>query len=147
MSNQIENLLPIQEAASRYGVPVSVLQSRIELGKIHGMTFHGALLVSESDVLAGLPKSERPEYKKYAHLKGVGIGINEAGRKYGVAGVTIMRWYRRGLIAQVGRQGAQKILIDEADAAYCAEVLHNNPGQGIWLFNSDGTPYIKANKQ
>jgi predicted site-specific integrase-resolvase len=137
------DLVPIQDAANRYGFPLSVLQSLIEVGKIPYMTFQGTILVSETDLLAGLPKSERPEYKKYAHLKGVGIGINEAGRKYNVSGVTIHRWVKRGLIAVIGKQGSQKVLIDEADAAYCAEVARNNPGQGNWVFAADGTPYHK----
>ncbi len=139
----MENLLSISDAAAKYALPPAQLQNLISSGKIRAAMYNGATLVYESNLMADLSKFERPEYLKHASLRGVGIGIREAGRKYDVSNVTIHRWVKSGLIAVVGRQGKQKVMIDEADVAYCAEVYHNNPGQGHWIFNPDGTPYRK----
>jgi hypothetical protein len=85
---------------------------------------------------------QMPEYKKNAKLKGRGIGIAEAGRKYSIPFPTISRWVKRGFIPVIGKVGKQKLLIDESYIAYCAEVYKNNSGQGKTIFNSDGTPFI-----
>lgn len=120
-----------------------VLHLKINSGKLKAAMVSGILVVSENDLLSELPKLERPEYKKHAHLSGHGIGIREAGRKYGIPNPSIVRWVKRGLIAIIGKEGSQKVLIDEADIAYCAEIYHQDSGQGRWLFNDDGTPYRK----
>ena len=89
-------------------------------------------------------KEDLPEYKKHAHLKGVGIGISEATRKYDLVLSSVQRWVQAGYIARLGTE-KNKVLIDEADVAYCAEIYRQRQGQGKWLFNPDGTPYKKAN--
>lgn len=137
------NLISIFEAAERFSISPEKLQNEIESGKINVAMYNNTTLIFESDLMAELPKQSRPEYLKFAHLQGIGIGMGEASRKYGVNTVTIHRWVKRGLIAVVGYQGKQKILIDEADIAYCAEVQSHNPGQGHWIFNDDGTPFRK----
>jgi hypothetical protein len=88
-----------------------------------------------------MPKSDLPEYQRVAHLAGVSIHVREAARKYNIPFQTISRWVQRGLIKRLGMHG-QKVMIDEADIAYCAQVYHAKHGQGKWLFNPDGTPYI-----
>jgi hypothetical protein len=85
---------------------------------------------------------ETSEYKKFSKLKGKGIGIAEAARKYGVPHPTILNWRKRGYIPTLGKEGTQKILIDESYVAYCVEVYKRNPGQGKTIFNQDGTPFI-----
>lgn len=85
------------------------------------------------------PKEERPEYQK--RLAGLPISISQAGRKYQVSKQTISRWLKKGYIRKVGLD-RNRILIDEADIAYCSAIYHANKGQGRWLFNPDGTPYI-----
>ena len=139
----MENLISIFDAAQKFSKSQENLHNEIESGKLGAAMYNGATLVFESHLMADLSKIQRPEYLKFAHLKGVGIGMGEAGRKYGVNSITIHRWVKRGLIAVIGHQGKQKVLIDEADMAYCAEIYHHDPGQGHWLFRPDGTPYHK----
>ncbi len=100
-------------------------------------------LVNQSDVLASLPVTERPEFKKHADLLNTKIMISDAEEKYGVSHVTILRWVKRGFIPVLQRGPGRSVFIDEAHAAYCAEIYKANQGQGKWLFNTDGTPYIK----
>ena len=79
--------------------------------------------------------------EKYKHLEGQIIGIAEAGRKYGVPHPTISRWVKKGFIRIKGQDG-QKMLVDESDVAYCAEVYNSRRGQGKWVFDKNGLPYI-----
>ncbi|MCW4004957.1 MAG: helix-turn-helix domain-containing protein [Candidatus Bathyarchaeota archaeon] len=99
------------------------------------------------DMLTTLPinamsKYDTPEYQRHSNVRGKSISIREASRKYNVPNPTISRWVRRGLIKIIARIN-NKIMIDEADVAYCADIRSQNPGAGRWLFNPDGTPYIK----
>lgn len=86
---------------------------------------------------------DTPEFSLFKKLKGKGLGIAEAGRKYNVPTQTMMRWKQRGFIKVLFKQG-QKILLDEAYAAYCAYVYHLSPGQGRWVFNKNGTPRVQG---
>jgi hypothetical protein len=106
----------------------------------------GEVVVSEEEVRSeaietnGLRKEDLPEYKKHAHLQGNPIWISEAGRKYGILQPTLSKWVRVGIIKIIGRE-ANRILLDEADVAYCAEIYRKHGKPGRILFNPDGTPY------
>ena len=104
------------------------------------------IVVNEEDVLhqavesQGLSKEDLPEYKMYAHLKGNPIWIREASRRYKVSPDTLSEWCRKGYIRKLGTDG-NKVLIDEADVAYCASIYARVARQGRRVFNPDGTPY------
>jgi hypothetical protein len=135
--------IPIAEAEEKYHLD---LYSLMELGRIKSImltTYPGVVLVSDADIRNNLPREDRPDYQQFASLKGVRIGIREAGRKYHVSQVTISQWASRGLIKEYGKEsvrGGWKVLIDEADIAYCSYVRSKRPGKGHWLFNDNGTP-------
>ncbi len=135
-------LLPLPEAARKYGLSQARLRSLVESGKIRAGVIEGKMVVSEEEVReqAIVRKEDLPEYKKHAHLKGVPIWISEAERKYGVANPTISVWVKRGIIKVIGYDKNRK-LIDEADMAYCAEIYNQRRGQGKWLFDKNGLPY------
>ena len=136
----LARFIPLSEAARRLKVSVKETRAMIASGKIQaGVLPDGALVVSENT----LPKTkeEIPEYKKYVHLKGVGMGIAESARKYKIAFSTLQHWVQRGYVARVGRD-KNKILINEQDVAYCTEIYRRFGGQGKHLFNPDGTLYI-----
>lgn len=139
----IDNLLPLTEAARKFGVAEGNLRALVDKGKIRaGKLPSGEIVVSEQDTQAQKPtaKEDLPEFKKHAHLKGTPIWIGEAARKYNLLQQTISKWVKMGIIRRIGEEG-YKVLVDEADVAYCAEIYHQRGGQGRWLFNSDGTPY------
>jgi hypothetical protein len=135
--------LPLTEAQQKYKLD---LYSLIELGKIKSImltTYPGVVLVNDEDIRANLPREERTDYQQFANLRGARIGIREAGRKYNLSSVTISQWVSHGLIREYGKEsvrGGYKLLIDEADVAYCVYIRSRNPGRGHWLFNKDGTP-------
>jgi len=83
---------------------------------------------------------EQPEFLLHKDKRGNTISLSAACRKYGLSLRTIQQWVAKGYIPVVG-QDKNRVLIDEAYIAYCAEVRKSRPGQGRWLFNPDGTPY------
>jgi len=136
----LARFIPLSEAAHRLHVSVKETRAMIASGKIQaGVLPDGAMVVSEDT----LPKRKEdlPEYKQHVHLRGVGIGINEAAKKYSLNFSTLRRWSQSGYIARLGSE-KNKILINEQDVAYCTEIYRRFGGQGKRLFNPDGTPYI-----
>ncbi len=72
--------------------------------------------------------------------------MRKAEEKYGVPSPTISSWVKKGYITLLGNEGNKKFL-DEQDVAYCAKVYHARRGQGKWLFNADGTPYVPRSEK
>ena len=134
--------IPLKDAAKKYGLSMRELRKLAESGKIAAATLpDGDVILNEIELKSPLKKEELPEYKKHAHLRGIPIWISQAARKYGVPQPTISKWTKKGYIKIIGHDG-QKVLIDSADMAYCAEIYRTKQGRGKWLFNPDGTPYI-----
>jgi len=139
----LDRFITLSEAAHRLRVSVTETRSMIKSGKIKGGILpDGAMVVSE-DTLP-IRKEDLPEYKKYAHLSGKTIWISEASRKYNVLQPTISNWASAGFIKKIGVE-RNKILLDEQDVAYCAEIYRQRKGQGKRLFNPDGTPFKPKN--
>ncbi len=142
----LPELLPLAKAAEKFGVSEFELRAQIEAGTIlAGILPNGEIVVSmsngnKSPIESSVPKEQLPEYEKHSHLRGVGIGISDAARMYALNRTTVIKWVQAGYIRNLGQDG-QKVLIDQADVAYCAEIYHQRGGVGKWLFNPDGTPY------
>jgi len=142
----LPTFLPLSEAARKYGLDEAHLRQLIERGKIRAGVVAGEMVVSEDEVRGeaiaqkGLRKEDLPEYQKHAHLKGRPIWITKAARDYQIPHPTISRWAKAGYIKQLGVNG-NKVLLDEADVAYCSEIYKSRGRQGRILFNPDGTPY------
>jgi predicted DNA-binding transcriptional regulator AlpA len=148
----LPTLIPLSEAARKYGLDEARLRELVEKGKIRAGRLPGSdeVLVSEDEVRGeaiqekGLRKEDLPEYKKHAHLKGRGISLPKAVEKYGLNPSTIFRWYKKGIIAEAGREvdlGGERILYDEADIAYCSEVYRKYGRKGRRVFDKNGLPY------
>ena len=150
----LPTFLPLSEAARKYGMEEARLRTLIEKGKIRAGVVAGEMVVSEEEVRGeaiqekGLRKEDLPEWKQYAHLNGKGIGLSEAAGKYNVNLPTIYRWYKSGFIKEIGRKtvrGGTKILLNEADVAYCAFVYQSSRwSQGKRVFGKNGLPYVIA---
>ncbi len=134
--------LPLPEAARKYGLSQARLKSLIENGKIRAGVIEGKMVVSEEEVReqAVVRKEDLPEWKKFAHLEETPIWILKAAEKYRVPFSTLRGWVTKGYIKVVGSEG-KKVLLNEQDIAYCAEIYHRRKGQGKWLFDSNGLPY------
>jgi len=138
MANSLPAFLPLAEAARKYGLNAARLKTMVENGTIRAVIIKGEIAVDENSL--PIRKEDLPEYKKHAHLKGTTIWISEAARKYELLSPSILKWIKTGVIQKIGADG-NKVLVDEADVAYCAEVYRKIGRQGRRMFNSDGTPY------
>lgn len=96
----LPRFISIPEAARRLGLPARDLYRMVDAGKIKAAEINGETVVSEESVEKRAPKKhipqnspvkkeDLPEYRKYAHLKGVGIGIREAAARYDVSKTTV----------------------------------------------------------
>lgn len=137
----LPTFIPLSTAARKYNLTENVLTRLIWRGTIEAAQLPtGDILVSDDD-LDQTPIKERIIEEKYKHLQGQGIGIGEATRKYGITHPSFVRWSRLGYIRRLGQDG-QKVLLDLADVAYCAEIYkQKNGGQGKRIFDRDGNPY------
>lgn len=137
--------IPLRKAAKKYKLSIDHLSYLVDSDIIRSIKVGSVDCLLEDDIMDTLPRHERPEYQKFLHLRGTGIGMGEGGRKYGVSQPTISRWVKRGWIDIIGKVG-QKVLIDEGDLAYCADIYHSDPSdkQGRWLFTPAGAPRRKA---
>ena len=139
----LDRFITLSDAAQRMRTSVKETRSMIKSGKIKGgLLPDGAMVVSEDTIPKR--KEDLPEYKKHAHLTGIGIGMGEASRKYNIPTPTISHWTKRNFIKIIKKDG-QKIFVDEQDVAYCASVYNERKGQGKWLFKRDGTPFRPKN--
>ncbi len=142
-TGELPRYIPLAEAVERYGLDTSRVTRLIEEEKLTAVTTpDGDILVDERQIeILTLGKESLPEYKKHAHLKGTSIWLSAAERKYNIPGPTISRWVKAGIIKKLGKDG-NKVLLDEADIAYCAEVYRTkNAKRGRKLFDSRGMPY------
>jgi hypothetical protein len=138
----LPTFIPLPEAARKYGMSVSRLRALINDGKIKAAMVMNNLVVDEDEVRTKTiqRKEDLPEYKKHAHLRGKEIWVSEAARKYNLLHPSILKWVKAGVIRQIGIRG-NKVLLDEADVAYCAEIYHLFGKQGRKLFDEHGLPY------
>lgn len=140
----IPTLLPLPEAARKYGLDETRLKAMIQHGKIKAAMIMGVLVVDERTL--PLCKEDLPEYKKFTYLKDTPIWLSEAERRYNIPHETILKWVKEGFIIKLGKDG-NKLLLDEADVAYCAEIYkkaYEKSGgkiQGRRIFDRDGMPY------
>jgi predicted site-specific integrase-resolvase len=136
----LTHFISLREAAQKMRMSTAQIRELVESGKIEGGILpDGEMVVTEESL--PLRKEDLPEYKKYSHLKGVGISASDAERKYRVHNANFIRWAKAGFISTIGWDRNRRLL-DEQDVAYCVHVYRQRKGQGKWLFNPDGTPYI-----
>ncbi len=143
--------LPLSEAARKYGLDEERLRELVEKGKIRAGRLPGSdeVLVSEDEVQKqaemqrGLVQSKEDllEYQQYNHLKGVEIEFGEAARKYRIPPATLHGWVSKSIVKTINRQG-KRVTLDEQDVAYCAKIYEQRKGQGRWLFDKNGLPYM-----
>ena len=79
----LPTLLPLPEAARKYGLDEAHLRSPVESGNIKAAMVMDNVVVDEGEVAKTiLRKEDLPEYKKFAHLAGQSIWLSEASRLY-----------------------------------------------------------------
>lgn len=142
-----ETYISIRDITRALGLPSSVLKKKVKSGSIK------AVMLDRKNRPHPANKTEptldeREVYinANFPELKGKEIWIAEAARKYEVAQPNLSRWADRGFIKKLGKF-KNRILLDEADIAYCVAVSRDRSGTRRWLFNDDGTPYTPKRLQ
>jgi len=145
----LPTLIPLSEAARKYGLDEERLRELVEKGKIRAGRLPGSdeVLVSEDEVQkraekeqdSGVRKEDLPEYQQFSYLSNSYLGINEASKKYRIPYTTLYRWIRRGFISVKGQAG-QKVLISEQDVAFCELIYRPQKRQGKKIFTANGIP-------
>jgi len=137
----IPTFIPLAEATRKYDLTEDVLTRLIQDGRIDAAQLpSGELLVSDKDLDQARTKEEIIK-EKFGHLQGKPIRISQASRKYNVPNSTIRDYIDCGYIGIVDEGYPKKI--DEADAAYCAEIYHERKELGVRapLLDENGLPY------
>ncbi len=129
--------LPIEEAASKYQIPLTVLTRLVQDGKIEAIQLDGRVAVSEES----LKTKEQIIKERFSCLVGQPITISEAVEKYHITShQTIRNWVARGYVKVV--DGGYPTKLDEADVAYCADVYRQRQALGgVPLLDETGRPY------
>lgn len=142
----VPRYLTLNQATNILNTSLSNLNRLIQSGTIRAIEIAGETFVSEISLLSTRKKEDLPEYQKFSHLAGQEIWISEAARQYDVKVAVLHKWTKRGYIKVSGKD-KNRVLLDEQDVAYCAEIYRTRSGQGKWIFNPDGTPYIPKTEQ
>lgn len=133
--------IPIADAADKYGYDLDELKKMAQSGKINAAVLPGGdMVVSENSVKEKTRKEDLPEFKQFNSLAQLPIWLSEAERKYGISTPTLSRWVKAGYISKIGLDG-NRVLLNEQDVAYCAEIYKKRGGQGKRIFAQNGTPY------
>jgi predicted site-specific integrase-resolvase len=132
----LPTFISLSEASERTGLSRIALNRAIKSDTLRAVkNERGGILVAQEDIENLITKEQ------FEHLRGQKLGIAEAGRKYGIPQPTLSRWSMAGYIKRLGRKG-KKVLIDEADVAYCAAVYRmKDGGPGKRIFDDNGLPY------
>jgi hypothetical protein len=139
----LPHYIPLSQAAQDSRLSVARLKQLISDRIIRAIEVQGEIAIDGDAVRSLMRKEDLPEYKKFKHLKDKTLGIAEAARKYDIALKTMQQWVQREFIKREGTEGAQKVLINEQDVAYCVEIYKQaGKRKGRRLFNDDGTPYV-----
>jgi hypothetical protein len=163
----LDRMISLADAAKQLNMSMDFLRNLIDDGKVRAaLLSDGSIVVSEKfvnkqsklkikksdhkiavrkneELDLSVTKEELSEYKNHQNLRGVTISVREAARKYAVTLSTLQRWINKGFINKIGSVKI-RVLVDEADVAYCVDIYTRMHGKrGSWVFNVDGTPYIR----
>ena len=134
MAVQLDQYVPLPQAAKRLKISSASLQGLIDSGNIRAVKLNGTVAVAESELEQVITR------EKFEHLRGTPISISDAVDKYQLKTQTIRNWIEHGYI-KVVKEG-YGMQLDQSDVAYCAAVYHSLGGtRGKRLFDDDGLPY------
>ncbi len=134
MAVQLDQYIPLPQAAKRLKISSASLQGLIDSGNIKAVKLNGTVAVAESELEQVITR------EKFKHLRGQSITIPQASAQYNIHVDTFRAWIRRGYIHLLKEgYGAE---MDLADVAYCAAVYHaQGGGRGKRIFDENGQPY------
>jgi len=146
------SLIPLPTAAKRLGVSETDLRDMIEKGTISlGISPEGEIMVTQDNRYVDVNESLIAIKKDdFVHLYKQPITMTEAADKYGLNRQLVFEWKQKGYVhiiqKSTGRGRASRMLLDEADIAYCAKIhtIRRRAGvhSGAPLLDQTGQPYL-----
>ena len=143
---------PVKSLAKRLEVTEADLRTMIEKGKINlGIAPNGEIMVEENpqadDINAQLAAIRREDFE---HLRQNRISVTEGASKYNLHRDTVRIWVKKGYIVPLdipkGRGRGSRMILDEADVAYCAEIHNTRQQAGVYagapLLDEQGKPNL-----
>jgi hypothetical protein len=135
------NLIAVHDALQVTNLTQGELDTRVKSGIVRSYNLTGVTYLDQIDLYTSLSKENNPLYLKHSDKKGQLIGLREAQRKYGIPARTISGWIDQGKITVLGKSGL-RVLVDEADIAYMAELRTLRQGRrGTRIATASGDPY------
>ena len=134
MAVQLEQYVPLPQAAKRLKISSASLQGLIDSGNIRAVKLNGTVAVAESELDQVITR------EKFEYLHGKSITVPQAAQQYGIRADTFRTWVKRGYIRLLKEgYGAE---MDSADVAYCVAVYQSQGGgRGKRIFDENGQPY------
>jgi len=144
------SLIPLPTAAKRLGVSETDLRAMIEKGTISlGISPEGEIVITQNNQHMDVNNVLRSIHRDdFVHLHDKRISVTEAAEKYNVIRRLIIEWTHKNYIEVLkptkGR--GSRMLINEADVAYCAKIHKTRKKAGIAsgapLLDDKGAPYL-----
>src|SRR5512140_1020318 len=94
MGLQLEQYIPLPQAAKRLKISAASLQGLIDSGNIRAVKLNGTVAVAESE-LDQIIAITREQFK---HLQGKPITVAEAVEKYNLGQFALRGWINRGYV-------------------------------------------------
>jgi len=117
--DNLPTYIPLNQAATRYGVNVAMLRRAVESGIMRAVkTPEGRILVADEDISEDVSVIVETD----PELKGNPIRVTEAAEKYGVSHANLSNWSRKGYI-RVLEQAPKILLLDEGDVQHAVEIF------------------------
>lgn len=84
-----------------------------------------------------------PSRKKFARLENNYIPVHEAAKAYGIPAVTLYWWAGNDSELIRTQKEGKRLLLNEADVAYCTAVYkkRGGGGRGKPIFTAEGEPF------
>lgn len=116
-------------------------ETRIQVDQPPGSSLSVDILTEEKTVTQTKADILQAEY---ADLIGKEITVSDAAKKYNIPRQTILNWKNSNYITVL--ETGYRLILDEADVAYCADIYHDRKESGIGFYGSplldeDGLPY------
>ncbi len=122
--DNLPTYIPLNQAATRYGVNVAMLRRAVESGIMQAVKVNKEVMVADEDVAVVAAQVEAKD--KGDEL----VSISEAARKLELNPGTVYLWYQNGWLEQRGRGSNRIIFISLQQAKSLADLKKRRGRQG-----------------
>ncbi len=139
----MSEFVTLQDAAQMAGLPLEMLTTLVQTGKIRAARFNGEVLISVSRVKKARQRIDKTrgvppfiDRTQFRYMEGQRIRCSMAAAKYNIGKSTLSTWVKKEHIRVLSRE-AKTLMLDESDVAYALALANANGGvrEGKWTFH------------